>query len=388
MSFWKTRVFNIGLALTLGWPALTLAQQQSPQQQRPQYFNSPGAKKLAAPQVIAPDSQELYEPMGKIRLAWTPVPGAAKYLLRIWDKSKLDKARAEGKELKPRWETTVTEPWIVLHDVPYASYMYLDQALYVWEVAAIEKGSNELGILTQSSFEVSRQYYLSKRELFLRFEYGYSPTVSYKQSNADRNTTFSKSSSSHQLRFDIEGWFTRHWGADFYAQTSSFDTGDTRIQINRYSLALLNRTYLSTDAAGTTVNWRLGFSLQDYPQIDPATDIAPVPLVSYPQAWGFMGGFRVSTRFSFPLELQFAANAVLPFRSRGLGQEATVQASFGADANGRAMIHVNNLFAYGIGASLDFMRLQYTRTDTQVQTPSSVSLTSFTANFLTQFHWN
>lgn len=383
---------TICLALLFALSHAALAQQQAPQQQQPKYFHSPNAVKLDAPVIVGPDSTELYEPFTKVRLAWQAVPGAGRYLLRIWDKSRLEKAKKEGKEMRPRWETAVREPWVVLYDVPYGSYMYMDQSLYVWEVGAIDAKTNEIGHMSESSFEVSRQYYLKKRELFLRLEYGLAPGFSYDQKGLSQSmgTDFNKSSLSHQARVNVEGWFARHWGADLYAQTNLFSTGQKSISINRYSLGFLNRTYLSADEAGTTLFWRVGVSLQDFPLILPANDQVPEILVSYPQAWGLTGGFRLSTRFSFPLELQMAANVVVPFRTKGLQREASVQACVGGDANFRGLVHLNSTFAYGMGLTFDYARLQYTReTDNVQDAPSiSVAMLSYTAQFLTQFHWD
>ncbi|HRK01337.1 MAG TPA: hypothetical protein PLH57_01615 [Oligoflexia bacterium] len=119
--------------------------------------------KLPAPQTLSPPDQALYPPLAKIRLAWAQVPGAKKYLFRLWDEDHRVYHTQIKKESHLRWETTVDRTWIVVHDAPYSSFIYLDPGDYRWEVAGVNEDNHQMGEFASGRFEVNKKYFFKPR---------------------------------------------------------------------------------------------------------------------------------------------------------------------------------------------------------------------------------
>lgn len=168
--------------------------------------------KLPAPQTLSPGNDALVAPVSKIRLAWARVAGAKQYFFRLWDEDNAVVHKQIKKKSHLRWETTLDQPWIVLHDAPYTSFMYLDQGNYRWEVAGLDADSHQVGDFSTGRFEVHKKVYFKPKTHTLLGRFIFGPRYFSKFVSAPADTSYQRITTTYGGYGSWTWWADRQFG--------------------------------------------------------------------------------------------------------------------------------------------------------------------------------
>jgi hypothetical protein len=260
-------------------------------------------------QFISPLQNEIFPPKPKIRFAWllnTKTKQNLKaYQIKIWQKSKNEKAIKNEIPPAPLWITTTQESWLEVEDVPYGSYKYLEPDDYQFEVAPIyenEDSKEELGGASYLDFEVSRSYYLIPNENIFRFSFLFlQPTHTQSYSNEVTPTTAQNySSQGYGFNFEIEKYFNRIHGLYLKLNTINLKLEPEGSPfLFQGSLNFIERAFLSYTKPGTTFSYFFGLSFNELPQV---LKLSPQSQIATPISLGPNLGFYLN----IPLFLNYS----------------------------------------------------------------------------------
>ncbi len=326
--------------------------QQVPPQSAPPLKKPLGNNAFPAPEILFPQDGKLLPPYSTIRLSWKPVPGAKSYRIQLWEED----------SMQPRWITEVKENWLIIKDAPYSSYMYLQGGIYRWDVAAMDPKLNENGHIASSSFEMTRQYFLSEHELFFKTRYGYSPIYRYVQANSVLGTSYDFNVSAHSADLSLDWWMSRQWGLSF-----SFGTSE-QFRINYLGKDLGNvnfiyadidflwRAYLSLHPLGWTLGAQLGLVYQEFPQVESVlADLNKTSIVR-PKSLCPKFGFKINKRLTNSWEMEFSSFVFMPVVVFG-NYILKYTPSYGTNLH--LYYSLSKSFSLGFGPSFERRKLTY-----------------------------
>jgi hypothetical protein len=225
---------------------------------------------LPPPTVVAPKKEDVFPSYGKVRLAWLPVSGARAYRFTLWNEAKLREAKRKKIEAIPRWTTEVKQTWLEVTDAPYSSYMYLEAALWRWDIAAVDAETGQTGQVATNYFRTSSQEFLHRDEKVLRLEYRFTPSMTYEQSSSATGTNGLYSSTSSHLAIDGDWWIGRAWGfsAGAGVETLALPMISGTTAFTHFNFDALFRVHLSPSPWGWSLAMALGGAIQTLPQLE------------------------------------------------------------------------------------------------------------------------
>lgn len=348
-------------------------------------------QKLQAPQIVGPKHLDTFPTYRRVRLAWESVPGARGYRLRLWEE---DKAKLDGPNTRrtpPRWITEVKQTWLEVHDAPYSSYMYLGSGTYRWDVAAIDKDGGYVGDPAMGYFQMSRQFHMNPRELFVRVQSILSPAVDYKSYSGVAGRGYEDAeTASIAVRAEVDYFFKRNWGVAMGGTVSTlgFQAGlGAPVDYFVINLDALYRAQLSLEQRGWRLQFSLGLVLQEMPAIDGPNVVPEAVHIERPRVFGAHTGFRIHHRWRNPWEVQLisdlAFNAFWFHDPYGTG--SSIKPTFNGSIEARGLYHFTKVFAGGLGLVMDYRSIKY---DAGLQHPdSSVRIQSTNITLTGQFRY-
>ncbi|GEM_PF-1714570 len=298
-------------------------------------FDSTGSakKRLTPPVLMTPDEGAVFPLESRIRLSWVPQENARSYRVRLWyvENTVPDSVVPwHSHQAHPIWTTEVQNPWIVVRDVPYSSFIAMKAGLYRWDVSSIHERTGTPSTPAVGHFEISKYPADFIAETVLRPFIRVDPFFVYQtRSNVTGLRTQDRYFATNG-GVEATFWTSPHWGLNAQATVSNFTARfsnssgapATKVVFFNTDVTMLYRTRFSPYPDEWRFTTGLGIGLHEFPQVDKVLSFNRSVSVARPKSLGLAALLKLQHAISKSMAVVVQNRLLIPFTTLSLPAES------------------------------------------------------------------